>query len=182
MMNEMKLLWFFFAAAAAFAGDLSQTKAVYILPMAGGLDQYIADRLTQSHVLQVVTDPSRADAVFSDRLGPSFEQRMTELYPPPPPPPAPAKPEAAKTEAAEPPPAAPAAPAAIAPMLGDTVNKLSKPMSSFGGGRGTVFLISVKSRDVLWSTFEKPKDTRGPQLEKTAAKICDDLKKSISGK
>lgn len=174
MMNEMKLSWFLFAAASALAGDLSQAKNVYILPMARGLDQFIADRLTQSHVLQVVTDPTRADAVLSDRLGPGFEQRMSDLYPPSPAPP-PAKSEA-KAEPKEPP------PASIAPMLGDTINTLSKPVTSFGGGKGTIFLVNIKSREVLWSTFAKPKDARSEQLEKVAAKICDDLKKSLSGK
>jgi len=175
MMDEMKLLWFGLAAAAAFAGDLSQVRTVYLLPMAAGLDQHLAERLTQEHVLQVVTDPSRADAVLSDRLGPSFEQQMTDLYPPPPPPAA--KTEKAKAEDKEK--EKEAAPAAVSPMLGDTVNKLSKPASSFGGGKGTVFLVGVKSREVLWSTYEPPKDRRGPQLAKVAAKICEDLKKSL---
>src|SRR5579871_671724 len=162
MMDEMKLLLFVLAAAAALAGDVTQAHSVYILPMAGGLDQYLANHLTQAHVLQVVTDPSKADAVLSDRLGSAFEQKMTELYPPP----APPKPE----------------PAAARPMLGDTVNKLSAPTSSFGGGKGTVFLVSVKTRDVLWSTYEKRKDASAGQMEKVAARICDDLKKSMGGK
>ena len=186
MMDEMKRILLLLAVAAAFAADLSQVHTVYILPMARGLDQYLANRLTKSHILQVVTDPEHADAVISDRLGPAFEQKMTDLYPPPPPP-APVKPEAPKSadsnaESKDQPSTPPPAPAAAAAMLGDTVNRLSKPMSSFGGGKGTIFLVSVKSREVLWSTFEQPKDARGSQMERVASKICDDLKKSISGK
>ena len=37
--------------------------------MSHGLDQYLANRLTNEHVFQVVTDPKLADAVFSDRVG-----------------------------------------------------------------------------------------------------------------
>ena len=176
MMNEMKFLLLLLAGVAALAGDLAQVRTVYILPMAGGLDMHLANRLTDGHVLQVVTEVKRADAVFTDRLGPAFEDRMTELYPPPEPPkPAPpAKDAKEKAEAAGP----------AMPNLGDsTVNKVSKPAASgFGGGRGTVFLVSVKSRDVLWSTYAKPKDARSEQLERTAAKICADLKKSLAGK
>jgi hypothetical protein len=179
MMDEMKLACFLFTVVGALAGDLAQVHNVYILPMSGGLDQYLANRLTQSHILQVVTDPAKADVVLSDRLGQSFEQKMTELYPPPPPP-APPKKEPAK--AAEDKPAAEQAPGAIGGLLGDTVNKLSSPMSTFGGGKGTIFLVSVKSREVLWSTYEKPKDSRAAQLEKASARICEDLKKSIGGK
>ena len=171
MMDEMKLLLFVLMAAAAPAVDLTQTHTVYILPMAGGLDQYLANRLTQSHVLQVVTDPNKADAVLSDHLGTAFEQKMTELYPPPPP----AKPEHEKKAEDQP-------PAAVRPMLGDTVNKLSAPTSTFGGGKGTVFLVSVKSREVLWSTYERHKDASAMQMERVASKICDDLKKSMGGK
>jgi hypothetical protein len=55
-------------------------------------------------------------------------------------------------------------------------------MSSFGRGKGTIFLVSVKSREVLWSTYALPKDSRADQLEKTAGKITNDLKKDLGKK
>ena len=55
---------------------------VYLLPMNGGLDQHLADRITRDHVYQVVTDPRTADAFLTDRIGSSFEQKMAELFPP----------------------------------------------------------------------------------------------------
>ena len=39
---------------------------------ARGLDQYLANRLTDDHIFQVVTDPKQADAVFTDRIGEAF--------------------------------------------------------------------------------------------------------------
>lgn len=69
------------AIVALAAFGQAPPRTVYILPMAGGLDQYLAHWLTNSHVMQVVTDPKTADAVLTDRLGEAFEQKMTELQP-----------------------------------------------------------------------------------------------------
>ena len=163
------------AGAAAAADNLAQVHTVYILPMSSGLDQYIANRLTESHVLQVVTDPKRADAVLTDRLGPAFEDRLADLYPPPP---APAPKPAADNDKDKDADKAPPAPSIAA----ETVNKLTKPMSNFGGGKGTIFLVDVKSRGVLWSTYAKPKDTRATRLNAAAGRIVSDLKKNAAGK
>ena len=58
---------------------LMAVKNVYILPMRSGFDQYLANELTSRGVVRVVTDPQRADAVLTDHLGQSFQQRMDEL-------------------------------------------------------------------------------------------------------
>ena len=101
---------------------------------------------------------------------------MTELYPPPEPPkPAPKEKDKDKDKEA-------GGTASDFPTWAKPSNKIAKLVSNFGGGKGTVFLVSVKSREVLWSTYAKPKDTRGEQMDKTAGKICTDLKKSMAGK
>jgi hypothetical protein len=69
---------------------LTGVRNVYLLPMSGGLDQYLANKLTASRNFQVVTDPAHADAILSDQVGEGFEERLAELYPPPPPPDKPA--------------------------------------------------------------------------------------------
>jgi hypothetical protein len=179
--GAMKLLLFLCASAVAAAtGELAQVHTVYILSMSGGLDLHIANRLTDGHVLQVVTDPQKADAILTDKIGPGFEDRMLELYPPPEPP----KPQAKdKDKDKDKEKDKPSASALGIPDLSEASNRIStRPVSSFGGGRGTVFLVSVKSRDVLWSTYAKPKDARGQELEKTAGRICGDLKKSLGAK
>ena len=56
-------------------------RTVYLLPMSGGLDQYLAAQLTREHVLQVVADPKLADAVMTDHLGEAFEQTMAKIHP-----------------------------------------------------------------------------------------------------
>ncbi len=78
----MKLL--FLAASlmtmGASGANLGDLKTVYLLPMPGGLDQYLAIRLTTGSILQVVTDPQKADAIFTDRIGSGLEETLAELY------------------------------------------------------------------------------------------------------
>ncbi len=77
---------FFCLLGTAFAArnpQLESVHTVYLLPMGNSLDQYLATRLTQTGMFQVVTDPQKADAVFTDKIGQGFEDKMTELYPPP---------------------------------------------------------------------------------------------------
>jgi hypothetical protein len=112
------------------------------------------------------------------------------LYPPPPDP-------AAKEAAAEKAAAKQAAAAkekgdkTVAPasqglqsLLTDTVNKADSAgsMGISGRGRGTLFLVDVKSRQVLWSAFEKPKDSSPHELDHTAERVVKLLKEDLSPK
>lgn len=165
------------AASVLLGEDITQVRTVYILTMGAGLDLHIANRLTDGHVLQVVTDPQKADAILTDRLGPAFEDQMTRLYPPPEPPKQEAKDKPKEKEKED------SAGSSIASAFGsDAAAKLPKPMSSFGRGKGTIFMVGVKSRDVLWSTFALPKDSRPATLERTAEKITTELKKDLGRK
>jgi hypothetical protein len=101
---------------------------------------------------------------------------MKELYPPP----APPKPKAEEKEKEKE--TEKAAPDNLAAAVGETAAQMGRPNSSFGGGKGTVFLVSVKTREVLWSIYERPKDSRPATLERTAGRISSELKKSISAK
>lgn len=62
------------------SGALAAVKRVYLLPMSGGLDQHLASEFTRQGTLEVVIDPQKADAVFTDRLGESFELKVSELF------------------------------------------------------------------------------------------------------
>jgi hypothetical protein len=59
----MRLLMWGLLASLVLGADVTSVKAVYLLPMAGGLDQYLANRLTGDQVFRVVTDPKLADAI-----------------------------------------------------------------------------------------------------------------------
>ncbi len=99
------------AGALACAADLAGVHAVYLLPMARGMDQYLANQLTNEHIFRVVTDPKLADAIFTDHISEGFQMQL-EDFSPAPKPPAPAKPAssepAAKTGDEPAPPAQPA--------------------------------------------------------------------------
>jgi hypothetical protein len=48
-------------------------------------------------------------------------------------------------------------------------------MSSFSRGKGTLFLVDAKSKQVVWSIYRKPKNTLPATLDKTAKKIVGRL-------
>jgi hypothetical protein len=162
---------------AAEHAELSQVQTVYLLPMGNGFDQYLANRLTQLGPYRVVTDPQLADAVFTDRLGKPFEIRFGELF-------------------AQPAEAAPAEPASPEPAQGEEASDKAEPVvrksadesrrvippSSFGRGKGTVFLVDRKSRRVIWSAFENPKMTTPEMLDSTAERLVKQLKRDLEAK
>ena len=164
------LLLLSFSGALACAQDVSAVHSVYLLPMSHGLDQYLANRLTNEHLLQVVTDPKRADAIFTDRIGAAFEEKLAELFPNPEP----------VSRAPEKPPAD----SSSNPLLADTVNKLSNPATSsqFGQNKGTVFLVNPKSHQVLWSVYQPAKDSSSARMDRTASDIVSRLKRDLKPK
>jgi hypothetical protein len=186
-----RLLIFLTAWATILCGaDLSAVHSVYLMPMGSGLDQFLAERLTSEHVFQVVTDPKLADAVLTDRIGKAFEENLADLTAPPPAPKSAEKTAAEKQasdKAASPAPAdatshQPASSSSIVgAFAGDTENKLSDPAanSSFGRGKGTIFLVNIKSKQVIWSVYEQPKGSGSVQLDHSALDIVSRLKRDL---
>jgi hypothetical protein len=172
-MGSMKRLALLFSCSAALvcATDLTNVHTVYLLKMGRGMDQFLASRLTEDHIFQVVTDPKQADAVFTDQIGEGFEAKLEDLFPSP----DTAKPAPPPKEEKE---------GETNPLLGETVNKLSNPSSasSFGRARGTVFLVDAKSRRVIWSVFEPAKSGTPKDLDRTASDIVNRLKHQLKGK
>src|SRR5690348_13831392 len=136
----MRLLMWGLLATMALGADVTSVKAVYLLPMAGGLDQYLANRLAEDQVFRVVTDPKLADAIFTDHLGDAFEKQLTVLYQPP---------EEAEND-----------------------NKPQPHPSAFGRGRGTIFLVDLKSRAVVWSGYERHTGSKPEVLDRMAERIA----------
>jgi hypothetical protein len=167
------------AISATFccAADLSSVRTVYMLPMAKSLDQYLANRLTNEHLFQVVTDPTKADAIFTDRIGEGFEQKLADML---------AEPEEetkeapTKTETKQPDDAR----GDISPVGQAPVNKLSKPgsTSTMSRAKGTVFLVNAKTHEVVWSAYEPPKDSTSRQMDRTASLLVNRMKRELNGK
>jgi len=179
MVHEMKwaaslLFCLGCAISLAAAAELTGAHTVYLLPMGHGLDQFIANRLTRMHVLQVVTDPAKADAVLTDQVGAGFERRLNDLYPPLP---GPVKEKATakdKTDTGQGRPS----------LMAEPVNRVEEQgaMGVTGHGRGTVFLVDVKSRAILWSAFERPKNYSPDELDHTAERVVKRLKEDLTPK
>lgn len=143
-------------SVSLYAAQVGQVKTVYVMPMLNGMDQYLTSRLTANKVVQVVTDPQKADAVLTDAVGPVFEEKFAEVYR-----------SKEKTDAK----------AAKNAESGEVFARV-------GGGkaRGTVFLVDPKSHEVIWSVYELPKDTSPDGLNRSANRISDKLNKAVSGK
>ena len=174
MMGDMK--WLTIAALSALLSILVHAevfgvKTVYLLPMAGGLDQYLALQLTSSGVLQVVTDPKKADAILTDGIGARLEESLTELYGAPVDKDKVDKDKADKDKADKDKSDKSGSPEVAHPAM--------RPLSS---SRGIVFLVNRTSRDVLWSTFEPPKSTQPEELKHIAEKIVERLAKANTSK
>ena len=113
-------------AQAPAAPALASARNVFLTPMPGGLEQYLALHLTQASVLQVVTDSAKADVVFTDRIGDDLQAALAELE--------------HKT------------PVVQSGKAGEV--EFAKPnMRPLSKARGTVFLVGRNSGDVLWSTL-----------------------------
>jgi hypothetical protein len=165
-----------FAATAVFASvnpQLHEVKRVYILAMTANMDQFLASQLVKSGIFEVVTDPKKADAIITDRVGEYFENRLDVLYPPP----APPKPvEETKTDAPK-----SARDANSDKLSGLDLAGASHP-SSIGRGKGNIFIVSRASRSVLWSVYDPPKNNTSGELTKTAARVVKHLKEDLTEK
>jgi hypothetical protein len=166
-------------AILAFGTDLAEVKNVYVLKMAKGMDQYLANRITNEHLFQIVTDPKLADTILTEAIGEGFEAKLKELYPPPP----------TDTEESEEQPEKPEKTAKTVDdtvntmsLISETSNKLAPLTTSWGRGKGTLFLVNAKSKEVVWSTYEVPKDGTSRELDRTAIDIVSRLKRELKKK
>ena len=149
------------AVTLAFAqpnADLGQVRSVYIMPMSGGYHQHLANRLIRLGLFQLVADPHHADAILTDRLGEGLEARLDGY-------------DAASQKRDE-------------TVKGDSkVTLAERPITtSLSGGKGTLFLVDRKSRRLLWSTFEKPKNVTAKELDRSAGRVAGRVKEEWSGK
>lgn len=160
----MKL--FFLVAALGFAQanqprpELAEIKNVYLLPMGFSLDQFLAIRLTKGGVLQVVTDPKKADAIFSDHIGTGLEDKLNTLYG-----------EQKPAETAD-----------DKDKDKDKNSYNSGPMAGGTRNKGMVFLVDRRTRNVLWSDYVPPKSSQPEELNRVADKIAGQLEKDKKGK
>ena len=173
------------AAFASVNPQLHQVKRVYILAMGSGMDQFLANQLTKEGIFEVVTDPKAADAIVTDNVGESFQKKLDDLYPPPPKPKVeieatkPAVDAGASLDVGD---SAPEARASYKSPLADVDFAGGTRSSSFGRGKGNFFVVDRSSRIVLWSVYERPKNSTPRELTKTAGRVVKHLKDDLTDK
>jgi hypothetical protein len=170
-------------SALALAGvnpQLDKVQNIYILPMSGGMDQFLANRITHMGKMQVVADPQIADTILTDKLGIPFEKRLDVLYG------SPKKDEDEKAPDEDQPEKQTSAMTAteasrerVAKDKANSENEQLMRVTSFGRGNGTFFLVDRRTRSVVWSIYEKPKRTTADELNKTAERIVNQLKHDL---
>jgi hypothetical protein len=164
-MKSLRLLSFLLAGcAAASSVDLGTVHTVYVLPMAHGLEQYLANTLTEEHVFVIVTDPKLADAILTDHVSAGLQEKLDSLLAPPPAPPK----EGEKADAPK-------------GSIFEPANKVENPAdtATVGRSKGMVFLVGTKSRQVLWSVYDLPKDASSKELDRIASAIVSRLRKDM---
>jgi hypothetical protein len=183
-MDVMKRLLFLLGCSGALlcAADLSHVRNVYVMPMAKGLDQYLASRITSAGLFQVVTDPKLADAILSDRVGENLQTQLEKIFPTP-------KPEEVEEEQPAPAKNDKGEPIdrqnnSIAAAMAETEGKAGNmaQSSSFGRSKGNIFLVEAKTRLVLWSIYDPPKSGDSKELDHIASDIVSRLKKDMTPK
>jgi hypothetical protein len=163
MMMTMKRCLLLFACAAGLLGAdprLFEIRRIYLLPMGSGMDQYLANHLTETGRFTIVTDPLQADAVMTDRIGQNLKDQWRELYPP------------EKEEDKE-----------KKPETRD--NMTPPPTGRFAAtarARGNFYLLDRQSRTVVWSLYFRPVNYTPDEMSRAAGHIAKDLAHMASPK
>lgn len=150
-------------AGAAEAPEAAGIRTVYLMRMANSFEQYLANHLAKSKIYEVVTDPARAEAVLTDRVGMALQDELATLLTPA------VSQEVKQAEEAD-------QSESGGGMKGDTYQV--RP-SSFSRGRGNIFLVDLKTRSVLWSTYERPRNSTPDSLDKAAKNVISRLTKTV---
>ena len=129
---------------------------MYFWPMQSSLDQYLAEQAAGR--IEVTVDPKMAVAIMTDRIDAPFLDAMDELFP--------VEGREKPKESSE-------------SIEGEL--QLTRPKNRpKGTPRGTVFLVDVKTRRVLWSTFLGDFDSRAKSLHNEAQRVIEQLMAGIS--
>lgn len=150
------------ALPAAF-GAPADAGPVYFWPMAGALDQYLAEQFQSNGVYAVTVDPKLARTVMTDRIDAVFLGALDELFP---------LPGGEPSEDAE--------QKSDDSLEGDF--RMERPKNRpVARSQGTLFLVDIKTRKVLWSTYLKEYNRNPNALNKQAREVVARLQKELVG-
>lgn len=130
--------------------------------MNGALDQYVAEQVTSEGLFPVTVDPAQAKTVMTDHIDAKFFDGMNEVF------------------AAPEPPAAEDAAAAESGSIEAGLTLRRPANRPRGNPHGTVFLVDVRTRQVLWSAYIGEYDRRPKRLHREAKQVVDELRKGLA--
>jgi hypothetical protein len=149
--------------AAAAPPQLPAAGKLYIWPMTHAFDQYLAEQITADGVFEVVVDPKLANTIMTEKIDSTFLAAMDEFFPRP----------ASNTESEK---------AAANAKNDDSVEggeRDRRPTNHpRGQARGTLFLVDVASRKVVWSTYLKEFNPSPNKLHSQAGNVVAKLRES----
>ena len=125
--------------------------------MGNGLDQYLATRMVEQRLFQVVTDPQRADAIIVDRIGQPLEEKLAELYPD----------EKKKAELDK------------EKKPGENSPQQRVGSTNLQRGRGTIFLVDRRTHTILWSIYSPSRSNRPKDVNHNAEVIAKKLAAAV---
>jgi hypothetical protein len=153
-----------FWSPAAETAQLQNAGRVYLWPMSNAFDQYLAQQITAEGVFEIVVDPKLAGTVMTEKIDNTFLQALDELFPP--------AGGASKQEKA-----------GETAKSGDSLEgdfRMRRPANHpRAAPRGTLFLVDVASRKVIWSTYLREFDADPNQLHKQARGVVQKLKEQM---
>jgi len=148
-----------FLALALLAVPLGQAQLrdaqpVYFWPMQHAFDQYLAEAVHGADALTVTVDPKLAGAIMTERIDAPFLQAMEELFP--------SEKQAEATEEND------------QSIEGDFAMQRTKNRPQ-ARPRGTLFLVDVKTRRVIWSTYLGELEQDSKDLHKEALRVVEEI-------
>ena len=64
----------------------------------------------------------------------------------------------------------------------DKPDEGARRVGSFSRSRGNIFIVDRKSKNVIWSVYDRPKDTSSGEMSKTAERVVKRLRDDLSDK
>ena len=146
------------------ATDLKDIRSLYTWPRVKSFDQYLAEQITAENVFDVVVDPQLADVILTDRIDAPFLAVMNDLFPL----------SAGKNQKA---------PITAKQDKSDSIESggtIKRPINRvLGRPQGTLFLVHIETRKVLWSTYLREHEATPNKLHQMASGVVKRLKKAL---
>jgi hypothetical protein len=159
-MTRMILLTLSLLAVPLGQAQIREAQPVYFWPMQYALDQYLAEAVNTAGVLTVTFDPKLAGAIMTERIDSNFLEAMEELFPAN----KEAKDESGKKNDS---------------IEGDFAIARTKNRPQ-ARPQGTLFLVDVKTRRVIWSSYRGELKPDSKDLHKEARRVVEEIAAAVN--